>query len=545
MKRFLIGSAAVVALLATSCTSEEPIASNDGLSTIRVSLPGANFGTRSFGDGTAANMLHYAVYDATTGDFISNGSQYFSADDLSTSVSLTLANGNSYKIAFFADKDGGAYSFDPREKKFTVDYSKLGDTYNQSDNDAFYKLYETGVIKGSISGDVQLTRPVAQINWGTTDLDNEYVNAPAVYGENAANLKTKVEVKGVYTEFDLLTGDVIGEAGTATFTYAARPQGESFPYNGDGNPIYLSMNYVLVPADQDLVEATLTPNNGVKDFEPVNLSNLPVQANCRTNIYGNLLTATGELTVTKYEDFDSPTNNVPYVKVSTAEDFLYQYETIGRGIIELTEDIALEKVATLSGSRSEVTILLNGHRLYRTFDYDDEEEETASSTLLCVANGAKLTISGNGWLGVEEDDDQDECYTLVKALGGATVIINGGTFYGGYAYDGKCPALDILDNSKLIINGGDFSVMNASRDYENQACDSSDGWHYIINTTSLDDAEATAKGNAEVYGGTFHGYNPAWGDAADANSASFLGQGATVSEDGTDSYSRTVYKVSK
>lgn len=312
MKKFLFASAAALAMIATSCSSEEgPVVSSDATSTFTVSLPGANFASRSFGDGYSATDIQYAVYDAETEGLITRGTEYFDEEEgLSTQVDLILANGRNYKIVFFAKRHEEKFTFywfDVKNKCIEIDYEaqKMTDfdtnedyvAYNKLDMDAFLGVYETGVVEGPIKDNVPLKRFMAQVNWGTNDLFNETVVTDEMYGEGSSNLVTKVEYKNVYNKYDVFKGEVIGEPVNATFDYAARPN-EDFP--GDYRSYdYISVNYILVPATSTLVEATLSPNNGTKDFTSTTVTNLPVQANYFTNICGALLTSQVDLTITK------------------------------------------------------------------------------------------------------------------------------------------------------------------------------------------------------------------------------------------------------
>lgn len=341
MKKFLFCSAAAVALLATSCSSDmpEPVA-NDGNSTFTINLP-ASFTTRSFGDGKTTDVIKYAVYDANSTDpenldLIMEGNYYFTEEEPNhTKVPILLPNGKAYKIVFFAshgDKmtNGVPYGFDAENHLITVNYDHMGYTdeeyydegkgewiynripnYNQYDYDAFLGTYETdGIVTGPIEGEVTLHRIMAQVNWGSSDINIEATNA--IYGQNAENLWTKVVYKDVFTQYNFLTGEV-GEPITVTFDYCKRPT-ERFP--GDFYSYgYASMAYLLVPTDGKTIDAVFTPSiKGETEFTPVEVFSIPVQANYRTNICGALLTSNADITVNKdpwtwYGGFNYPDNN--------------------------------------------------------------------------------------------------------------------------------------------------------------------------------------------------------------------------------------------
>lgn len=312
MKKILLSASAVTLLIgAASCSQEEvanPALNGDGNVNITLSLPGG-MGTRAFADGLTANDLEMAVYDAETNNLVYSPAPVSFNNSLTTTVSLNLANGRAYKIAFFAHKKGGAYSFSAEDKQITVDYSAMNTTYNTDDFDCFYTLYTTGVITGPISDNVTLSRPVAQVNWGTADLKDPSVTATSAYdiddnGE-AKNLVTKITTKA-YTQFSLLDSDVVASSETdVVLPHLARPAGQTFPVD-PSTYSYVSMQYLMMPKASTLVDITLEATNapGAAALSTVTVTNAPVQANYRTNIYGKLLVNSADFNVSKEPNFD-------------------------------------------------------------------------------------------------------------------------------------------------------------------------------------------------------------------------------------------------
>ena len=252
-------SAGLLLFGATSCSQEDVMnpSQGDGSVNITVTLPG-DMGTRAFADGKTARDLDIAVYDAS-GKFISQPDPVtFAEGSLTATVSLNLARGVAYKIAFFAhDKASGGYAFDAENNTVTANYSAMGEKYNTDVFDCFFALYETEKVTGPVKANVTLNRPVAQINWGTADLKAAAVTAGDAYGKNedgeAARLHTRISMSA-YATFDMLTGDVTGSATNVTFPYLARPsKDESFPVKPETYK-YVSMQYVLVPKDAESVD---------------------------------------------------------------------------------------------------------------------------------------------------------------------------------------------------------------------------------------------------------------------------------------------------
>ena len=102
-----------------------------------------------------------------------------------------------------------------------------------------------------------------------------------------------------------------GSATNVTFPYLARPsKDESFPVKPETYK-YVSMQYVLVPKDAETVDMTFEEANSASATAPLKsltLSNVPVQANYRTNIFGKLLTSATDINVNKDPNFGDNIN---------------------------------------------------------------------------------------------------------------------------------------------------------------------------------------------------------------------------------------------
>ena len=292
MKRYLLSTftIAAAALLVTSCNDEMDNGlktGNEGTVTFTAQLP-SEMGTRAFADGLTAKHLQYAVYEAGQSTplkvFGDETTVVGEAEmvDLKKSVTLQLTSGKSYDVIFWADATTDSpYTFNPASQEVSVDYSKVN---NNSDNcDAFFKK-ETITVSGNQSVDVKLTRPFAQVNIGTDDFD----------AAKASGLKvTQTEVVAkAFATLNLATGEVADEA-DRTFTMKAIPTASDGEFPVAGGYKYLSMDYLLVGADKATVDVAFNyggPQNRT-------FTNVPVQRNYRTNIYGSLLTNTTDFNV--------------------------------------------------------------------------------------------------------------------------------------------------------------------------------------------------------------------------------------------------------
>ncbi|MFR8948476.1 MAG: DUF6562 domain-containing protein [Bacilli bacterium] len=292
MKRYLLSTftIAAAALLVTSCNDEMDNGlktGDEGTVTFTAQLP-SEMGTRAFADGLTAKHLQYAVYEAGQSTplkvFGDETTVVGEAEmvDLKKSVTLQLTSGKSYDVIFWADATTDSpYTFDPATQKVSVDYSKVN---NNSDNcDAFFKK-ETITVSGNQSVDVKLTRPFAQVNIGTDDFD-------AAKASGLEVTQTEVVAKAFAT-LNLATGEVADED-ERTFTMKAIPTASDGEFPVAGGYKYLSMDYLLVGADKATVDVAF--NYGGPQSRT--FTNVPVQRNYRTNIYGSLLTNTTDFNV--------------------------------------------------------------------------------------------------------------------------------------------------------------------------------------------------------------------------------------------------------
>ena len=293
MKTKLFSMFAVVAmLLTTSCSNDETnelISGEPVTTSFKVQLPNS-IGTRpnkgakkAFADGKTATKLKYMVFDennkrVTT---IPTGEQQI---NLSTDVQLTLITGKKYKIVFWAANANAPYTLN-ETGKVTVNYE--GMKANDESLDAFCRCYEY-TAGAEVENPVKLYRPFAQLNVGTKDMDKA-VKA----GFKKADAKTKVQVRGIANTLNLITGQVSGEA-EVTCDLNAIPTGETFPKEGYE---YLSMDYLLVGKEtKSVVDVKWQITDGVTTVDRT-FTNVPLRGNYRTNIYGNLLTATTDMNV--------------------------------------------------------------------------------------------------------------------------------------------------------------------------------------------------------------------------------------------------------
>ncbi len=314
-KSLFFGAFAAAGILFTtaSCSSDATDANvtPDATVSFKVSANASQL-SRAISDGTSADQLVYRVFDKD-GNVISGlEKKTEAASDLTTghTVTLTLAKGQTYKVAFWAQSSTcDAYTVDDN-MSVAVDYTSKAN--NDESRDAFFKTVDITVTGNAVQS-VELKRPFAQLNVADTDDDKAAAEASGIVVKTSS-----VSVKNAATTLDVKTGKVSGEA-EVTYTAADIPAEKlSVDMDGDGTKEdynYLSMCYVL-PNDavdgtqKTVAEASFTfhSDNGEDIVLKDGLQNIPLQRNYRTNIVGNILAANAVFNVKVDADYEGDYN---------------------------------------------------------------------------------------------------------------------------------------------------------------------------------------------------------------------------------------------
>mgnify|MGYP001094929339 FL=1 len=506
MKRYLLSTftIAATALLVTSCNDEMDNGlktGDEGTVTFTAQLP-SEMGTRAFADGLTAKHLQYAVYEAGQSTplkvFGDETTVVGEAEmvNLKKSVTLKLTSGKSYDVIFWADATTDSpYTFNPASQEVSVDYSKVN---NNSDNcDAFFKK-ETITVSGNQSVDVKLTRPFAQVNIGTDDFD-------AAKASGLEVTQTEVVAKAFAT-LNLATGKVSDEA-DRTFTMKAIPTASDGEFPVAGGYKYLSMDYLLVGADKATVDVAF--NYGGPQSRT--FTNVPVQRNYRTNIYGSLLTNTTDFNVVIEPAFATTNYNL---------GALYTASQIG-GAVTLSDNVDFDRTIAVQPGKT-MSVNLNGKTVKNTTDLWENPSVPNSWSLFSVrGTDSKLTLSGDGDVIAKAND----CYAI-DVQGGGHLVIEGGH------YNGNIHAVYVTEGV-AEIKGGTFEVQQKYPD-----ADKAD--EFVLNCYDANRKNGTAK--IIVTGGTFIGFNP--GDCkAEGDGTNFVAPGYASIPNGTAADGRTIWKV--
>lgn len=267
---------------------------------------------------TNVNSLYWTVFEVvkvqdTESNHIHvcdfNSFAFPSSNQTSETIYLKLAKGKKYQVAIMAKYDVSKFtSFS--KGHLIVDYTQT-EMYNIN-GDVFVGKSNIIIPEEGISDAVTLSRPFAQINWGTSDLETtavkdikSIVNNKVTFGSASNN---------IYQDLDILTGKVsnpITKDISCTKSAISNYDSYTFPKVVSNKTTYslISSSYILTVQDAGTTISTKTEFSKALSAEVV-VDNVPVQANYRTNIYGALLTEPNIFDIEVSKGFQN-FNNIP------------------------------------------------------------------------------------------------------------------------------------------------------------------------------------------------------------------------------------------
>lgn len=293
MKKLTTILLATAALLvaAVSCNKEgnEP---EGKMAVLKYDVNLSEVTTKALGDGSAVDKLACAVYD---GETLYANSTVDKTDGKFT-YAPSLYYGKIYTVVFFAYKDG-AYAVSEDLK--TITRSGNGEaadafTYKETVKiNADGTLTIDGVASAQTASNhsVTLTRPFAQLNIGSADL--------------TGMTKVTVTLSSCAASYSAQSRAYAGSQDVTYTSTASEFSSSKFTVDGTDYSL-VSLNYLFAGSN---VTATIKVYNGDTLIRTVTVGNVPLNANQKTNIYGNLVM--GELTfnVTMNPGFSTTENN--------------------------------------------------------------------------------------------------------------------------------------------------------------------------------------------------------------------------------------------
>ena len=249
-------------------------------------------GTRAISDGTGATQLSWAVFN-DQGELIhskatKNDVQGLLSDE-GYSMYISLAKGQTYRVAFWAQNpECEAYTISD-DMKVTIDYAGIN---NDELRDAFTAVTEPFTVDGDNVISVVLRRPFAQVNVGAYPWDMQYA------AESGLTVtKSAAKIEGVANVINLFDGSVEGSV-DVEYTLNTIPEEDlkvDVDENGEAEIYeYLSMSYLLADTTPSSHKMSFTftdeSETAQAPFIYSGLEFVPIQRNWRTNIVGQILT---------------------------------------------------------------------------------------------------------------------------------------------------------------------------------------------------------------------------------------------------------------
>ena len=283
-------------LTAVSCQKET-------VTRVRVQIPEV-VATKSVSLGQNVDIVYYEVWTSDFSQCLMSDSQSINGGVVE--LNIDLVQELTYNLIFWAQQQNanGPYSW-TNLKKINVDYSKFTEN-NKDCYDAFFDVEE--IVADGNDKVVTLTRPFAQLNFGTNTMT-------ASFGDFTID-SNEVTVSKYAKAFDTVNNKAV-DIVESPMTFVASTGGLVQQETADKKDLvvdaasyfWVSMNYLLVPADENAtvdVDVTFNTNIG-----PVthNVPNVPLKKNYRTNIVGDLFINSSSLEVVISPNFLTPDEN--------------------------------------------------------------------------------------------------------------------------------------------------------------------------------------------------------------------------------------------
>ena len=536
-----------MALFAGSCQKENLEPEGGNIVTYTVQVPDA-LSTKAIGtDVSAVTELVYEVYrfdyENNEEDRLYQKTLTRDAADANWTVELELVNNQDFRVLFWAQVPENDVYTTQSLKAVTLSTDLDANTENYA---AFAGQTEIKYNKGFKDGNITLVRPVAQLNIATS-AESLVLGEGGSVTTTVTFEETSVEVKGLSNVYNVAAEEAVADNDGSAYIYKATDptslSEETITVNTK-DYTYVSMNYVgFIPKAGDNVDVKytiVTDNVGTITNE---IKNVPVKANYRTNIIGNLITSTSDYTVELSNQWPTEDyKNIEVVSVSTAADLQQAINEIPAGVegnIKLEGHIDLSTLAGLVSTKSTVptygllipygkslVLDLNGNTLSQTVTQTGAYSMIQNDGVLTIIDGkgtgkisysdtgnggnyVSNTIVNNGTLVIEGGLIENNSSANVASNGyphpidnNGVLTINGGTLTNNANYSSMRIWCTTDDNTSVTINGGTF---NGSIDFQ---------------TVS----DKPNKGILTINGGTF---NP---DTYTNSSVRLLGFGSDVDE---------------
>ena len=306
MKKILLFASALAGLfLAGSCQREnlEPMESANTV-TYTVTVPDA-LATKGIGDNVAnVNTLHYEVYRTAA----ANAVTFTDVDRLlyhktatvtngTAKIELELVNDQNFTVLFWAQVGETNEVYDVTDLTNVTLKSSIN--ANQVDYAAFSGVDFIVGTDALADKTIKLTRPVAQINLGTTEASLEAFDTVVVLDGSS------MTVAGLSNTFNVAK-QAASSALTSTTVYAEKVVPTEKLTVNSTDYVYVGMNYAGFAPEVGTPVTVSYDINTTEGHIQNTIENVPVKPNFRTNIIGNLITSKTAYTVELDETWGVP-----------------------------------------------------------------------------------------------------------------------------------------------------------------------------------------------------------------------------------------------
>ena len=397
MKKFLLLATMVLGVV--SCMKDQSFEADGGESKVVLSVALPEGATRAAGADSALGAIDNIIDLATKYDiryvlavYDDEGrlakDQIVKTEDEATSTTfeLRLVPGRDYRFVVWADfvAEGTTESLHYNTADLTKVTLKDGSLQLPMDEsrDAYTAVKEIEKFNNASEVKLTLTRPFAKLRVVTNDMNE-------IYSE--LTQATVTYTTEVYTAFNALTAAVAGEAETITEKVALLDE-DAYQYTTETGTAKMTLfaDYLFGAVDNTVKFSMDIEDATGYDIPTIQFNtNIPVERNHLTTIYGPILTDFNKVTVTIDEAFEGQYTQTEENSFASA---LKDAENSVEATIELTEDIEWETGAGIGSTpwisdtaETEVlTVEANGHKIVAT---------GKGVGAIRMANGGKLVIN--------------------------------------------------------------------------------------------------------------------------------------------------------
>lgn len=358
MKKILFFATALAGLFLAGSCQRENLEPAGNTVTYTVQLADA-VGTKALGDEISnVNVLHYEVYRTAAPQTTTFGTGdnllYHSTADVingEARIELELVNDQNFTVLFWAqvEKDGFVSPYtvnDLTKVKLSQSIAANNVDYAAFSGKDFIKVGD--ILAGRT---VQLVRPISQLNIATTP------ESLVAFDDVIVLEGSSVKVNGLSTSFNVAT-QTAGEISTADFVYSETVVPTQTLKVNDVDYKYVAMNYVGFPANDGsnvTVTYVINTSEGNIDNEDAPIVNVPVKANYRTNIIGNLITSMSDYTITLDKKWAGE-----FISASNATEFANALANAQSGDIVNVAEGEFDLPASLFDNATEGTFTIAG-----------------------------------------------------------------------------------------------------------------------------------------------------------------------------------------